>query len=400
VTFVSSIVQQLPEISKPRRSFLIDLLAAFQTCPGRATMLNLARFGAGSPRRIARWFSRPFDWPGLNLLALKDQGVLENDLVVCIDATFLPKSGKKTWGLANFYDGVDSRVERGCEAVSVGLLDLDEATAYSLHIRQTPARFDLPDFTRVDFQLQTFLSQEHVLKTHGLTCVVGDGFYAKAKVIDGLNREGFDLVTKLRRDASMRYLYAGPRTGNKGRPKTYDGKVDWGDLSRFEDAPSPRDGVALKWATVHSSCFGRVVKVVAEFRDGSSRPNRLLMSTDLEMETGRLWMIYTQRFQHEYVFRDGKQFMGLADGQMRDRIKREEHLGASLSALNLFRLGERAKLERDERATQVISMASWKRRAGAEYVAQRIIEYFDPGAECDKILAAISSTAWFRRIAS
>ncbi len=124
------------------------------------------------------------------------------------------------------------------------------------------------------------------------------------------------------------------------------------------------------------------------------------MSADLEMEAGRVWRIYTQRFQHEYVFRDGKPFMGLADGQMRDRIKREEHLGALLCALNLFRLGERAKLEEDERANQVIAMASWKRRAGAEYVAQRIIEHFDPAAENSKILAAIPSTSWFRRIAS
>jgi len=35
-------------------------------------------------------------------------------------------------------------------------------------------------------------------------------------------------------DANLRYLYTGPRKKGPGAPKQYDGKVDFGDLSRFE----------------------------------------------------------------------------------------------------------------------------------------------------------------------
>jgi len=162
------------------------------------------------------------------------------------------------------------------------------------------------------------------------------------KFIDGVVKTGMHLVTKLRKDAYLRYYYTGPPTGKRGRPRTYDGKVDWSNLSRFESVPSPRDGIELKCGVVNSPCFKRKLKVVAEFKTGALRPRRILMSTDVEMEAVRIWEVYTKRFQHEYVFRDGKSMMGLADGQMREKTKREEHLRASLTALNVLRLWERS----------------------------------------------------------
>ena len=45
---------------------------------------------------------------------------------------------------------------------------------------------------------------------------------------------GLYSIGKLRCDADMRFFYTGPRRAQgSGRQKTYDGKVDWQDLSRF-----------------------------------------------------------------------------------------------------------------------------------------------------------------------
>ncbi len=50
----------------------------------------------------------------------------------------------------------------------------------------------------------------------------------------------------MRRDANLRYLYQGPKRPGPGRPKTYDSKVRWDDLSRFEHLDSEEnDGVVL-----------------------------------------------------------------------------------------------------------------------------------------------------------
>ena len=44
---------------------------------------------------------------------------------------------------------------------------------------------------------------------------------------------------------SLRYLYQGPGRPGPGRPKTYDGKVHWDDLSRFEWVQSEDDDIIL-----------------------------------------------------------------------------------------------------------------------------------------------------------
>jgi len=63
----------------------------------------------------------------------------------------------------------------------------------------------------------------------GVTHWVGDGFCAKQKVFDTLTDLGGDLITRLRSDANLRYLYTGPLKDRPGRPKQYDGKIDWSD---------------------------------------------------------------------------------------------------------------------------------------------------------------------------
>ena len=68
--------------------------------------------------------------------------------------------------------------------------------------------------------------------------------FAKKKYVDGVRELDLHVIGKLRSDANMRYLYTGPkRETGSGRQKTYDGKVNWQDLSRFEYA-----GCDLCWA--------------------------------------------------------------------------------------------------------------------------------------------------------
>ena len=399
MTFVETILHKMPQLSKPRFSFLIALFGALSCFVGRATMVNLSRFGAGSPRRLHRWFERPFDWPTLNWTALEQTEATDHLLTICVDCTFLPKSGSHTWGFASFHNGATGRSEPGCEACVVGLLDLDEQTAYTLEAHQTPAGFDDEDLTRSDFYLECILAQRDDLIAHSIRHVVGDGFFAKTKFIEGLVEAGLELVSKLRCDANMRYLYTGPRTSGRGRPKLYDGKVDWEELSRFERLSDPADGVELYWADLNSPHFGRNLRVVVVVQEHKGKRRRtLLFTTDMELEPIWVYRMYKARFQQEFIFRDGKQFMGLADGQMRDQVKRHEHLNASLSALNLLRLEDRA--EQKDANHRVISMASWKRRKYAQYQAQRMCAYLDLTPEQKKKLADPGAPAYLRQIAS
>jgi hypothetical protein len=98
----------------------------------------------------------------------------------------------------------------------------------------------------------------------------------------------------------------------------------------------------------------------------------LLLSTDLDAAAQQIVTWYKARFQSEFLFRDGKQFTGLADCQARRKEALHTHLHAALTALNVIQLEDR----RHKATAQptVISMASWRRRKAHEQLMKRLFE--------------------------
>ncbi len=60
--------------------------------------------------------------------------------------------------------------------------------------------------------------------------VVADAYFSVSNFVDGLEANGFHLVSRFRSDADLMYLYTGERTGKKGRPRRYDGKINFKEL--------------------------------------------------------------------------------------------------------------------------------------------------------------------------
>lgn len=58
-----------------------------------------------------------------------------------------------------------------------------------------------------------------------------DGAFAKVGFVAGVVALKLHMVSKLRWDANLRYLYTGEQE-RRGRPRKYDGKVDLNDLNR------------------------------------------------------------------------------------------------------------------------------------------------------------------------
>lgn len=53
-----------------------------------------------------------------------------------------------------------------------------------------------------------------------------DGYYAKLKFVDRAVELDFVMISKLRKDANLKYLYEGEQKP-RGRHRKYDGKVDY-----------------------------------------------------------------------------------------------------------------------------------------------------------------------------
>lgn len=87
----------------------------------------------------------------------------------------------------------------------------------------------------------------------------------------------------------------------------------------------------------------------------------VLFSTDVNQDPKQIYCFYQLRFQIEFLFRDAKQFTGLADCQARDKGKLEFHFNASFTALNLAKY--QTYQQHNPQSPFVFSMASAKRRA-------------------------------------
>jgi len=217
-----------------------------------------------------------------------------------------------------------------------------------------------------------------------LRYVSTDGYYSKQKFLRGVQALGQHQIGKLRSDANLRYLYHGPKRLGPGRPKTYDGKVHWDDLSRFEQLQTADDHLVLYHQVLYHvqfQCNLRVVLVV----DTKRNRRAVLFSTDVALDALTLYRYYKARFQIEFLFRDAKQFTGLGDCQARSQAKLAFHFHASLTAVTL------AKLEARQQSGDTVSsfsMASLKRRTFNQHLIDRICDHLAKGHRLEKSSSA------------
>ena len=393
MTVVTDTLNQLPGLAKPQRKFIAALLATILALRGRVNYRNLARYGDYSERTYSRQFQGPFPWLDFHAKTLQTALPGTHELIAAQDASFIPKSGKKTYGLDKFYNSVVSRPERGLEISALAVIDVTQKGAYIAAVEQTPPTPELKkeqaDATRLDHaikQLQTARPHLPQVVSH----LAADGWYAKKKYVDAVVAEGLHLVTKLRCDANMRFRYRGERTGLQGRPKTYDGKVDWQDLSRFDKVdlssftPEVEPGIEVYTAELYHVTLKRWLRTVVlvwHTADGQRR-HAILATTDLDSTAADVLRIYQARFQLEFLFRDGKQHAGLTECQARNKEALDFHFNAALATVSAARAAAVAAHTGDD--PFVFSLATQKQIAFNERFMAEISAKFGYDLSCWK----------------
>src|SRR5215813_4461459 len=365
MTIVHDILKQRPALGQPQRKFLATVCVTILVLRGRVNFRNLSRYCDYSERTIARQFREPFDWPAFHQRVLLTALDPRSELVSAHDASFLPKSGKQTFGLGHFFNSCASRAESGLEISTLAVVDVTRRCAFTLAVAQTPPGEEAtqaePEETRVDFYTQQLREHRHRLPS-AVTYHCVDGYYAKKKYIDAVVSLDLHAITKLRSDADCLFLYTGPHPKRRGARRKYDGKVNFQDLSRFEDLGTMADAphrhlyTAVVW---HKTLKHRLRLVVLLNRKDPAKPRFIVLgSTDPELHGRKLVELYAARFQIEFLFRDSKQFTGLLDCQARAASALDFHFNASLATLNLVRAEDVGMPQGQE--PHVFSMASWK----------------------------------------
>ncbi len=375
MTVVAQILDRMSGIAKPQRKFLLSLFVTMLVTRTRINFLNLSRHSSVHEKTYRRHFRKPFAFVSFNQSSIARAVPPANTKLFAQDASFSAKSGKHTYGLDHFWSGCAARAERGLEVSLISIVDVEANQGFALSAEQTRPQPEKQRTektpTRIDFYL------EHLQRTAQyfpaeVKYGVCDGFYAKRKFVDGVCALNYQVVSKLRSDAQLLYLYEGEQK-QRGRRRKFAGRVNVHDLSRFEKIETDESKITLYTLVVWSVSLKRAVRVVivVNSKDQAKPRYAVLCSTDTELSAADIFRFYKARFQIEFLFRDAKQFAGFSDCQARDKEALHFHFNASVALVNLARIMAQEEQNTDERL--VFSMSSIKQRFFNEHLLNLII---------------------------
>ncbi len=329
----------------------IDIMFLFVSVR-KVNFAQMGKYGTYCEQTYRNSFTRDVNWVAYNTsLTMKVFSDASDLLAIAVDQSHITKSGKCTWGVGRFWSGSDQSVMPGLEITGIGVVNATRHECMALRAVQTPGKRWIMenlgmDGKKVDLHdLYIKVIKDYAEQLQAITNIqVADALYSTEKIVTAMVLQGFVMVSRFRKDTVLRYIYTGPRTGKRGAPKKYDGRIDPAnpDLSRMERVDGLCGGDEGEYYTLVANvkCLKRNVRLVIWYPKGiagvneKDGGNKLFFSTDTKMDAGECVAVYKARFQLEFVFRDGNQFTGLEDCQARSKEKLDFAFNASLSAVN------------------------------------------------------------------
>ena len=342
--------------AKLRKNFVDVFISAMflYVSVRKVNFTQMGKYGKYCEQTYRNNFSKDVDWVAYNTHLVRKVFSDPSDvLAVAVDQSHITKSGKFTWGMGKFWSGCDQSAMPGLEVTGLGIVNTNAERRECMAIRavQTPNKQwlrqhpceDGKEMDQHDWYIKVI--GEYARQLQAITDVlVADALYSTEKIVSSVVLLGFIMVSRLRKDTVLRYLYTGPRTGKRGAPKKYDGRIDPmnPDLDRMERVDELCGEGEGEFYTLKANvkCFKRNVRLVIWYPKGIAGVNekgggyKLFFSTDTEMDAKKCVAVYKARFQLEFVFRDGNQFTGLEDCQARSKEKLDFAFNASLAAIN------------------------------------------------------------------
>jgi hypothetical protein len=137
---VQTILQQIGKISKPQQKFMLVLFSTIFIVCGKVTFTNLSRYSQLSEKTYRRQFGLTLDFQHFNQCLIEQAIAQSARKIAAIDCSFIPKSGKLTYGKDYFFNGCAGKPEKGLEISVITVVDVDVPMGYTLSVQQTPAQ--------------------------------------------------------------------------------------------------------------------------------------------------------------------------------------------------------------------------------------------------------------------
>lgn len=396
----SLIIRTLNNISvfnKCRKDFFCEVVILLLSIKGRVNFLQLGRYGNFKEQRYRQQFEKPFPWLDFNKeLALSHGG---SRFVIAFDPSYINKSGKKTPGVGWYWSGCAGQAKWGLEIGGLAAIDLDNHTAFHLEAVQTLIE-DKQATSLIDWYVKVIKERKETLGSIS-KYLVADAWFSKKPFVDQIIEMDMHLISRLRDDADLKYLYLDPPTGKRGRPSKYAGKVitDNIDTNYFELIEQNQEATVYS-AVVFSKALKRNIRLVhvTYTNDKGKLTRKLYFSTDTQMDALEILDCYQSRFQIEFLYRDAKQYTGLNGSQARSENKLNFQFNAALTAINIAKVEH--WLSQPKEVRKPFSMADIKTMNHNRLLLQRFIDVFGVNAYSAKNRNHVNELIYYGTIAA
>lgn len=360
------------KLTKSFEKILIEVIILYMIIPRKVNFTQMERYGSHDEQTYRNNFGKKksecIDWLKLNVSLAKRYFGENGRRAIAIDPSFISKSGKKTPHIGRFWSGCAQAVKHGLEIMGIGLIDIDANDCIMLRAHQslTGKELGLRDKSMTDFYISVIKRyRKELLKLS--TLIVADAYFSTSTFVNGIKKYGFSLVSRFRDNACLYYVYNGPRTGKRGRPKTKDGKIDMDklDLTRMEKLEMKKaEGTAYTLIAYSKALKCKIRLVIWQMPNGKKK---LFFSNDISLSGDEVLAYYRTRFQIEFCYRDAKGYTGLMHCQARNKWKLDFAFNASFASLNV------AKVTMKEMGMEY-SMSSFKALMTNTYIVRRIFK--------------------------
>ena len=247
------------------------VVGAMLSMTGRITMLGISRWAGkgGSYRTVQRFFNALIPWPQV-FRKFFEQHLFdpEDEYFLVGDESVVTKSGKATHGLDYFFSGLHNKVVKSIAIFTLSVVSVSQRQSYPLRVEQVvrtetekavakankkkkPARKDTDrpkrkpgrpkgsknrDKTQVELtaelkRIQKMVKKQLKLLQNLVTIghLVLDGHFGNNNALQMTRQCGLHLISKLRCDAALYFLYYGKQKP-KGPRKKYGHKIDYRNI--------------------------------------------------------------------------------------------------------------------------------------------------------------------------
>jgi len=406
-----------PELEKTALRQMGRIIPAMLAMTGRVTMRGISRWTekGGSYRTVQRFFHTVLPWATLFWLFFRHHLLRPGTQYLLVgDECIVTKAGKMTHGLDQFFASLYGRVVPSLAFFALSLVDTQERRSYPMMVEQVvrskeekeaakaaqqkkkaktkqkkggkrgrPKGSKNRDKTQVTLtaeltRIQQMVKKLLLLVTDQLALghLVLDGHFGNNNALQMTLQCGLHLVSKLRFDAALYFLYDGPQA-KRGPRRRYGDKIDYAQIpDRYRQETMIDQKKAIRTdiyqAELLHRSFAQTLNVViigkTNLKTGA-RAHVVLFSSDLALDYAQIIDFYSLRFQIEFNFRDAKQYWGLEDF-----MNVKETPVANAANLSLFMVNVAHLLLRDFRqkdsTVNVLDLKAYYR--GRKYVAETI----------------------------